>query len=139
MSTPNSAFEKLIRDYLEWKEKSIQSGKKKFDAEREYNKLLAKYSAENREYTLAQAEKIYAMYLDMTNFREESQVADARFIEIEEKLREAGEALFATTITAELSIASSNGEPPATKIVTISYNNGQVIVSARTPVVEEDN
>lgn len=48
-----SSVENIIKEYLEHKDRSIQFGKKRMDAEKEYNKLLTKYNGESKNYSLA--------------------------------------------------------------------------------------
>ncbi len=119
----------IIKEYLEHKEKSFFYGKKRMDAEKEYNRLLTKYNGESKTYSLEQANRIYRAYHDMLTYSEESTAAQNRFIEAEERLRELGRILFDATITAEITTTSVNGEIPHIKEVTIVYDNGQVIVS----------
>lgn len=121
--------ETIIRNYIEQKERSYTYGKKRMDAEKEYNRLLTKYNGESKTYSLEQANRIYKAYQDMIAFGEESSVAQARFIEAEENLRELGRILFQATITAEIPTTPVNGETPGIREVTISYDNGAVIVS----------
>jgi phage anti-repressor protein len=124
-----SPIESLIKNYIDQKEKSFHFGKKRIDAEKEYNRLLAKYSGEARNYTLDHADKIYTAYLEMVVNTEEAKKAQANFLEAEQKLNEIGEILFEASINAEISMPPVNGDVPAVRPVTVSYNNGQVIVS----------
>lgn len=121
--------ENIIRNYIEQKEKSFTYGKKRMDAEKEYNRLLTKYNGESKTYSLEQANRIYKAYQDMIVFGEESTVAQSKFLEAEESLRELGRILFQATITAEIPTTPVNGEAPGIREVTISYDNGAVIVS----------
>ena len=122
-------IENIIREYLESKEKSIVYGKKRLDSEKEYNRLLTKYDGEAKHYSLDQADLIYRTYREMIAHGQESELAQARFTEAEEKLREVGQILFEATINARISMPLSNGEIPESRSVTVSYNNGQPIVS----------
>jgi hypothetical protein len=129
MILQNGSVENIIKDYLENKEKSALYGKKRLDSEKEYNKLLTKYNGEAKHYSLDQADKIYKAYLEMLANGEESSLAQARFAEAEEKLREVGRILFEATITAEISIGPAGGELPTRRSVRVDYHNGQVVVS----------
>lgn len=98
------------------------------DAEKEYNKLLAKFNGEENHYSLDQANTIYRAYQDMVINGEQSTIAQSRFAEAEEKLIEVGRILFEATINAEIEVESMRGEP--TRIaVRIDYRNGNVVVS----------
>jgi len=121
--------ETLIKDYMECKDKSLFFGKKRMDAEKEYNKLLTKYNGEVKSYSLEQANSIYKTYFDMLAFGEEAKKAETRFFEAEEKLKELGRILFDATISAQIFITPMNGDTPYTKTVTVTYDNGQVILS----------
>lgn len=102
-----SSVENIIKEYLEHKESSIRFGKKRMDAEKEYNKLLTKYNGESKNYSLQQADSIYKAYMDMISFGQESEKAEKIFLEAEHKLREVGEILFEATITAEIPVTPS--------------------------------
>ena len=128
-TTCGSPIESLIKNYIEQKEKSFHYGKKRIDAEKEYNRLLTKYSGEAKNYSLDHADKIYTAYLEMTANTEEAKKAQTNFAEAEQKLNEIGEILFEATINAEIAMTPVNGGLPAIRPVTVSYNNGQVIVS----------
>jgi hypothetical protein len=123
------SVESIIKDYIENKEKSMLYGKKRLDAEKEYNKLLTKYNGEAKHYSLDQADSIYKAYLEMTANSEESTRAQARFSEAEDKLKEVGKILFEATITAEILLNGSNGQHAATRSVRVDYHNGHVVVS----------
>jgi hypothetical protein len=127
-TTSAHSIESIIRDYIEHREQSLLYGKKRMDAEKEYNKLLAKYGGENRHYSLDHANDIYKAYIDMITFGEASRQADSLFIETEEKLKEIGRILFEPTISADITI-SSPGQAPRLSSVTVIYNNGQVMVN----------
>lgn len=122
-------LEAMIRDYIEHRERSMVYGKKRLDSEKEYNKLLTKYTGEAKHYSLEQANSIYKAYLEMVAYGEETALAQSKFAEAEEKLREVGQILFEATINAEISVNPVSGDSPATRPVTIRYNNGQVVVS----------
>lgn len=122
-------IETIIKEYLEFKEKSIVFGKKRLDLEKEYNRLLTKYDGSEKQYTLDHADKIYRTYLEMIAKGEESESARMRFSEAEDKLREVGQILFEATINAEISLDHFDGQAPDSRLVTITYNNGQPIVS----------
>lgn len=129
INNAGSLVEKIIRDYIDYKEKSILFGKKKIDSEKEYNKLLTTYDGEAKHYSLDQADKIYQAYLEMIANGEELTRAQTHFTEAEDKLREVGQVLFEATINAQILLKPLNGETPSTRSVTVMYNNGQVIVS----------
>jgi hypothetical protein len=122
-------LESIIKEYIEHKEKSSFYGRKRLDSEKEYNKLLTKYDGEAKHYSLDQADSIYKAYLEMIANGEESSLAQAKFAEAEEKLREIGQILFEATINAEILLGPSNGEMPVKRAVTVQYHNGQVVVS----------
>lgn len=129
-SNSAAGIETIIKDYIEHKERSYFYGKKRMDAEKEYNKLLTKYNGEEKHYTLDHANDIYKAYCDMIAFGEESVLAQNRFIKSEEKLKEIGRILFEATITAEIvMVPAINGETPGKRSVRVTYNDGQVIVS----------
>jgi hypothetical protein len=128
MTTPIISVENIIREYIEHLERSQIYGRKKMDAEKEYNKLLAKFNGEETHYNLDQANTIYKAYQDMIINGEQSTIAQAKFVEAEEKLVEVGRILFEATINAEIEVDSMRGEP--TRIaVRVDYRNGNVIVS----------
>ena len=127
---PAITIETIIKDYLEHKERSFVFGKKRMDAEKEYNRLLTKYNGESKTYSLEQANRIYKAHNDMLAYGEEAAVAHDRFMEAEERLREAGRILFDASITAEIPITPVNGEAPGIREVTVAFDNGSVIVSS---------
>ena len=130
MNTTNPGIETIIRDYIEQKERSNFFGKKKLDAEKEYNKLLTAYDAGEKQYSLEHANKIYRAYHEMLHYGEESAIAQHRFAESEERLKEIGRILFEATITADIPMTPAiNGNGAAMRNVRIAYNNGHVIVS----------
>lgn len=124
-----STIEQLIRDYIEQKEKSMFYGKKRLDAEKEYNRLLTNYDGEAKHYSLEQADKIYKSYLEMISYGEESSQARVLFDQAEEKLREVGQILFESTINAVISMKPVNGDSATSRSVRVTYNNGQVVVN----------
>ncbi len=127
---PVANIESIIKEYIEFKERSILYGRKKLDAEKEYNKLLTKYNGEAKNYSLQQANKIYTSYLEMLAYAEESKNAEARFLEAETKLREIGQILFEASISADIPVSDTKGDDfSATRAVTVTYNNGHVIVN----------
>ena len=127
MTTPVSV-EAIIKEYIEHRERSQFYGKKKLDAEKEYNKLLAKFNGEENHYSLEQANTIYNAYLEMIINGEQSTIAQESFAEAEEKLLEVGKVLFEATINAEVEVNSMRGEPTR-RTVRIDYRNGGVMVS----------
>jgi hypothetical protein len=128
MMTPIVSVENIIREYIEHRERSKFYGRKKLDAEKEYNKLLAKFNGEENHYNLDQANTIYKAYQDMIINGEQSTIAQAKFVEAEEKLVEVGKILFEATINAEIEVDSMRGEPVRIA-VRVDYRNGNVIVS----------
>jgi hypothetical protein len=128
MMTPIVSVENIIREYIEHRERSKFYGRKKLDAEKEYNKLLAKFNGEENHYNLDQANTIYKAYQDMIINGEQSTIAQAKFVEAEEKLVEVGRILFEATINAEIEVDSMRGEPTR-MAVRVDYRNGNVIVS----------
>lgn len=123
-----SEIEKVIIDYIELQNNFLLFHKKKNDAEKEYNKLLANSGGEMKNFTLGEADMIYKAYLEMLVNEEQSRIARDRFNEAEEKLKEIGRILFQATITAEITIPSINGGLYRSKQVTVKYNNGEVLV-----------
>ena len=122
-------IESIIRDYIDQREKSFYYGKKKLDAEKEYNKLLTKYDGEEKHYRIENANAIYRAYHDMISFGHESEKAQNSFQETEEKLKEIGRILFEATITADIAMTPGiNGSNPGIRSVRVTYNNGQVMV-----------
>ncbi len=128
-ATPGSPIENIIKDYIEYKERSIRCAKKRNDLEKEYNKQLTMYHEEAKNYSLEQADKIYAVYQEMIVCAEEAKSAAANFNEAEEKLKELGAILFEATINAEISMPALNGEAGIKRRVRVAYYSGQVVVS----------
>ena len=127
-TAPVSEIEKIIKDYIEYHSDFLSFHKKKNDAEKEYNKLLVNSGGEDKNFTLNEAELIYRAYQEMLVNEEQSKIAQTRFIDAEEKLKEIGRILFQATITAEISIPPVNGTPHHTKQVMVTYQNGEVVV-----------
>ena len=125
----NSAVERLIVDYLEQQQKSLYHHRKKTDAEKEYNKLLAISGGEEKNFSLYEADRIYQAYHDMTVNDEEAKLAESRFNESYEKLKDLGRVLFYARVTADIIIPPVNGGMPAQKTVTVSFPNGEVFVA----------
>jgi hypothetical protein len=128
-ATSGSAIENIIKNYIEYKEQSIRSTKKRNDLEKEYNKQLTMYHEEAKNYSLEQADKIYAVYQEMIVCAEEAKIAAASFKEAEEKIKELGAILFEATINAEISMPALNGEVGVKRPVRVAYYSGQVVVS----------
>ena len=124
-----ASVETIIKDYIEHRERSQFHGRKKLDAEKEYNKLLAKFNGQDNHFNLEQADTIYKAYQEMITNGELSTVAQAKFAAAEEKLIEVGRILFEATINAEIEVSSLNGNGPAKVAVRVDYRNGNVIVS----------
>ena len=127
--TNGSAVEKLIVDYIEQHQKSLYYHKKKTDAEKEYNKLLAISGGEEKNFSLDEADKIYKAYQDMIVNDEQSKLAESKFSESYEKLRELGRVLFHASITADIIIPPVNGGLASQKRVIVTFPNGEVFVA----------
>ena len=128
-TSPNPGIETVIRDYIDNRERFLFYGKKKIDAEKEYNRLLTKYNGEEKLYTLDHANSIYRAYCDMIAYGEQAAQAQTNFMLSEEKLKEIGQILFEATITADIAMTPSiNGNSPVSRMVRVVYNNGQVMV-----------
>jgi len=125
----NSAVEKLIIDYIEQHQKSLYHHKKKTDAEKEYNKLLTISGGEEKNFSLDEADKIYKAYQDILVNEEQSQMAESKFNESYEKLKELGRVLFYASITADVIVPPVNGGLPIQKKVTVTFPNGEVFVA----------
>jgi hypothetical protein len=129
MKEKSSSIETIIRNYIESKEKSFLNSRERTNLEKEYNKLLTIHNGEEKNYSLEHADKIYQVYQQMIITGEEARMAEARFIDAEEKLNELGAILFEATINAEISLTNSNGIHDARKSVRVSWYNGQAVVS----------
>ena len=127
--TNASEVEKLIVDYIEQQQKSLYHHKKKNDAEKEYNKLLAISGGEEKNFSLNEANDIYKAYQEMISNEEQSKMAESKFNESYEKLKELGQVLFYASITADIVIPPVNGGLPTQKRVTVSFPNGEVFVA----------
>ena len=125
----NSAVERLIVDYIDQQQKSLYHHKKKTDAEKEYNKLLAISGGEDKNFSLDEAERIYNAYQDMVVNGEMSKLAESKFNESYEKLKELGQVLFYASVTADIIVPPVNGGLPAQKKVTVTFPNGEVFVA----------
>ncbi|HEX2629973.1 MAG TPA: hypothetical protein VHM26_13200 [Chitinophagaceae bacterium] len=123
------SIEAIIREYIESKEMSYVAGKKRIDAEKEYNRLLTKYNGESKTYSLDQANRIYKAFHDMHHYEELASSAQTRFLESERQLREVGEILFHASITAEMPITPADGSAAVMKEITVNFNHGNVVVS----------
>ena len=123
-----SEVEKIIRDYIELRQKSNYCHKKKTDAEKEYNKLLVTFGGETKNFSLEEANKIYNAYREMQVNEEHLKIAECKFNEADEKLTELGHILFHATITGEITVLPVNGETVITKQVSVSFPNGQALV-----------
>ena len=129
MNNTRQSIEQSILEYIEYKERSMLFGKKRLDAEKEYNRMLTGYTGESKNYTLDQANKIYSCYLEMQHFGSEAEAAAERFQAAEEKLREIGQILFEASISADIpNPAETNEDGPGWRTVTVAYHNGQVSV-----------
>jgi hypothetical protein len=130
-------IETIIKDYIGCKEKSIRYSKKRTDAEKEYNRLLTKYNGQAKHYSLVQANQIYKTHCEMTAYSEELKFVNDRFAEAEEKLQAIGRILFDATITADILMPPANGEVPGTRSITVTFNEGHVIVSQAQSSAEQ--
>jgi hypothetical protein len=128
VSQRDSNVEKLIVDFLEQRQKSLYHHKKKNDAEKEYNKLLAISGGAEKNFSLDQADKIYKAYQDMLVNDEQSKLAEGRFNESYEKLKALGQILFYASITADVTIPPVNGGTSSVKQVMVTFPNGEVNV-----------
>lgn len=124
----DTSVAEMIRNYLDYRQKSQYYHKMKNDAEKEYNKLLVTTNGEIVKITLEQAEKIYTAYAEMIHNQEESRIADIKFREADEKLKEVGRILFHTPVIADIEMPPLNGESRYSKQVTVSFPNGEVLV-----------
>ena len=129
MDNTIASIEAIIREYLESKDLSFVSGKKRIDSEKEYNRLLTKYNGESKTYSLEQANRIYKAYHDMHTYEQQASSAQARFLEAERLLREVGDILFQATITAEMAITPADGSAAVMKEITVNFHSGNVVVS----------
>ena len=123
-----SEVEKIIQDYIEQKQKSLQYHKRKNDAEKEYNKLLVSCGGEEKIFSLEEANKIYRAFKEMQTNEELLKNAEDKFNEADEKLKELGSILFHASVTAEIKIPPVNGEGFISKQITVSFPNGQALV-----------
>ena len=128
MNPGGSDVEKIIQDYIEQKQKSHYYHKKKSDAEKEYNKLLVNCGGEYKNFSLEEANKIYRAFKEMQVNEEHLKIAEDKFNEADEKLKELGNILFHATITANILVPPVNGEGVISKQVTVSFPNGQALV-----------
>lgn len=129
-SNNSPSIETIIREYIEQKDRTLFYGRKKIDAEKEYNKLLTKYDHGEKQYSLTHANDIYKAYCDMIAYGEECRTAESKFMESEARLKEIGRILFEATITAEIPMTPPlNGGQAMARTVRVSYDNGQVIVN----------
>jgi len=123
-----SEVEKIIQEYIEQKQKSLQYHKRKNDAEKEYNKLLVSCGGEEKNFSLEEANKIYGAFKEMQVNEELLKDAEDKFNEADEKLKELGSILFHASVTAEIKIPPVNGEGFISKQITVSFPNGQALV-----------
>ena len=124
-----SQVEKLIADFIEQRQRSLYHHKKKTDAEKEYNKLLAISGGEGKNFSIGEADRIYQAYQDMIINEEHAKTAETRYEESYQKLKELGRILFYGNIYAEITIPPLNGHGAVTKQVIVSFPNGEVSVS----------
>ena len=126
--TNTSEVEKLIVDYIEQQQKSFYHNRKKTDAEKEYNKLLTIYGGEEKDFSLEEAEKIYKAYKQILVNEEQLKLAETKFNESYERLKELGRVLFHASITADIIVPPVNGGLTTSKRVTVTFPNGEVNV-----------
>jgi len=127
---PNgSEVEKLIVDYIAQQQKSLYHHRKKTDAEKEYNKLLTISGGEEKRFSLEEADKIYKAYKEILVNEEQSMMAETKFNESYEKLKELGRVLFYASITADVIVPPVNGGVPVQKTITVTFPNGEVFVA----------
>lgn len=127
--TNASEVEELIINYIDQQQKSLYHHKKRTDAEKEYNKLLAISGGEEKNFSLEEANSIYKAYQEMIVNDEQSKIAESKFNESYEKLKELGRVLFYASVTADLIIPPVNGGLPTQKKVTVTFPNGEVFVA----------
>jgi len=125
----NNNVSKIISEYIGHKQRSLYHQKKMNDAEKEYNKLLAISGGEEKNFTLAEADRIYNAFIEIKNNEEQFKVAEEKFNEADEQLKELGKIIFQGTITGDITIPATNGELPSKKQVTVSFPYGQALVS----------
>jgi hypothetical protein len=123
-----SEVEKMIRDYVEQQQRSNYYHKKKRDSEKEYNKLLVSLGGEEKQFSIEEANRIYSAFREMEINQEKLKIAEDKFNEADEKLKELGRILFNATITADITVPPINGEAVMSKQVTVSFPNGQALV-----------
>ena len=128
VANSDSMVEKIIQEYIEQRDRSFYYSRKKTDAEKEYNKLLVIFGGEAKIFSLEEANKIYNAYREMQINEEQSKIAEEKFSEADEKLKELGHILFQATITADITIPPINGEAVKTKQVTVSFPGWQALV-----------
>jgi hypothetical protein len=128
IANPGSDVEKMIFDFIEQRQLSLYHHRKKSDAEKEYNKLLANSGGEEKNFSLDQADKIYKAYQEILLNEEQSKLAENKYNQSYEKLKELGRILFYANITADVTMSSSNGSGPVAKQVTVTFPNGEVNV-----------
>ena len=126
---PGSEIEKMIVDYIEQRQKHLHHHKKKTDAEKEYNKLLAICGGQEKKFSLEQADQIYRAYREILINEEQSKLAESKFDETYAKLKELGRILSHASITADIITLPVNGDIPAAKQVTVTFPNGEVLVA----------
>jgi len=124
-----SQVEKLIVEYIEQQQRSLYYHKKKTDAEKEYNKLLAISGGQEKNFSLDEANNIYKAYQEMIANEEQSKIAESKFNDSYEKLKELGRVLFYASITADLIISPVNGGLTTQKKITVTFPNGEVFVA----------
>lgn len=123
-----SEVEKIIQDYVEQKQKSYYYHKRKSDAEKEYNKLLVSLGGEEKNFSLEEANKVYRAFREIEASGKNLKIAEDKFNEADEKLKELGRILFHATITADITVPPVNGEAVISKQVTVSFPNEQALV-----------
>jgi hypothetical protein len=128
-ANPGSEVEKIIVNFIDQKQRSLYHHKKKNDAEKEYNKLLAISGGAEKIFSLDQADKIYRAYQDILLNDEQSKLAENSFNESYEKLKELGQILFYASITADITIPPVNGGLSTAKQITVTFPNGEVVVA----------
>ena len=128
ITTNATEVEKLIVEYIEQQQRSLYHHKKKTDAEKEYNKLLAISGGEEKNFSLQEANNIYKAYQEMIINEEQSKLAESKFNESYENLKELGRVLFYANITADVVIPPVNGGLSISKQVRVSFPNGEVFI-----------
>lgn len=124
----NTQIGAIISNYVTQKENTIRFGRKKIDAEKEYNRLLTKFNGEEKSYSLSQADNIYRCYLNLAEYAKLEEQAKAAFMEAEEQLKEVGRILFEGTIYGEIAWPDGELQQGVIKSISVSFQNDHIII-----------